>query len=176
MIAAAASITESFSWLVMSADLIMGSEVGTPAARAFDIIVMGIVEPHRKPFSPDFCPTWCSTRLWIAIFPFGIVQICLGASGAYLVICPSTAPRHCSGLKFSTGKLVHFLHRSDKVGQERNAGTFMGSWSGCTAATHPLPRQLGHPSYRRHFLGRSADVIHSCLPASSRSNAAAGRA
>jgi hypothetical protein len=63
-----------------------------------------------------------------------------------------------------------------QVGQERNAGTFMRSWSDCTAPTHPLPRQLGHPSYRRHFLGRSADVIHSCLPASSRSNAAAGRA
>jgi hypothetical protein len=54
-----------------------------------------------------------------------------------------------------------------QIGQERNAGTFMGSWSGCAAATHPLPRQLGHPSYRRHFLNRSADVIHSCLPASS---------
>jgi hypothetical protein len=63
-----------------------------------------------------------------------------------------------------------------QVGQERNAGTFMRSWSDCTAPTHPFPRQLGHPSYRRHFLGRSADVIHSCLPASSRSNAAAGRA
>jgi hypothetical protein len=31
---------------------------------------------------------------WIAIFPFGIVQMFFGASGAYLVICPCTAARH----------------------------------------------------------------------------------
>jgi hypothetical protein len=36
----------------MSADLIMRSEVGAPAARAFDIIVMWIVEPHPKAVCP----------------------------------------------------------------------------------------------------------------------------
>jgi hypothetical protein len=48
MIAAPASIAESFAWLVTSADLIMGPEVGTPAAETFDVIVMWIVEPHAK--------------------------------------------------------------------------------------------------------------------------------
>jgi hypothetical protein len=70
------------------ADLIMGSEVGTPAARAFDIIVMGIVEPHPEAVFPRLLSNVVFRMVVDCDLPFGIVQICLGASGAYLVICP----------------------------------------------------------------------------------------
>jgi hypothetical protein len=34
----------------MSADLIMVSKVSSPAAEAFDVVVVGLVEPHSKAF------------------------------------------------------------------------------------------------------------------------------
>jgi hypothetical protein len=75
--------------------------------------------------------------------PLGIVQMFFGASGAFLVIYPNdrvaTQPR---------SKILDGYTRPlpSQVGQGRNAGAFKLSWPGCPAATHPLPRQLGHPS------------------------------
>jgi hypothetical protein len=38
----------SFACTVMGADLIIGSKIRSPAAGAFDVIVVGLVEPHSK--------------------------------------------------------------------------------------------------------------------------------
>jgi hypothetical protein len=168
-----ASTRNSFAWLVMSADLIMGSEVWAPAPQAFDIIVMGIVEPHSEALSPRFLSNVVFCMVVDCDLPL--------RDRPNIPWSERCVSRHLPPIPRATllpSEILDGYTRPfpSQVGQERNAGTFKRSWSGCTAATHPLPRQLGHPSYRRHFLIRSAEVIHSCLPASSRSNAAAGRA
>jgi hypothetical protein len=104
----------SFARLLASANLIVGSEVRTPAARSFDVVVMRIVEPYTEAVLPRLLSRVVSAWLWTAILPFGIVQMFLGASGAYLVIYPLYRARHRGLLKFLMGILVLFLHRTDR--------------------------------------------------------------
>jgi hypothetical protein len=40
----------SFACLIVRTDLVVGSEVGTPAAAAFNVVRMGIIEPHSPAF------------------------------------------------------------------------------------------------------------------------------
>jgi hypothetical protein len=95
----------------MSANLIMGSEIGTPATPAFHIIVMWTVEPHPKAVF---------SGVWIAIFPLGIVQMFLGASGAYLVISPVYRAATPLLSEILDGYTRPFPSQD---GHERNAGT-----------------------------------------------------
>jgi len=173
VIAARHPSRNSFAWLVMSADLIMGSEIGAPTARAFYVIVMWIVEPHPEAVFPRLLSNVVFHTIVDCDLPLRDRPNMPWSEWGVSRHLPVYRTARLLRSKILDGYTRPF---PSQVGQERNAGNLMGSWSGCTVAIHPLPRQPGHPSYRRHFPIRSAEVIHSCLPASSRSNAAAGRA
>jgi hypothetical protein len=118
-----ASMTELFAWLVMSADLIMGSEVGTPATQAFDIIVMWIVEPQPKAvFSGLLC-------LSNVVF-YTIVDCDLPLRDRPNVPCSEWGASCLSPLYRAATRLPSEILDGytrpfpSQFGQERNAGTF----------------------------------------------------
>ena len=105
----------------MSADLIMGPEVGTPAARAFDIIVMRIVEPDSEAVFPRF----------LSNVVFCMVMDCdLPVRDRPNVPWSEWAvSRHLPPIPRATPPLSEILDGytrpfPSQVGQERNAGTF----------------------------------------------------
>jgi hypothetical protein len=99
----------------------MGPEVGTPAARAFDIIVMRIVEPDPEAVFPRFL----SNVVFCAVVDCDLplrdrpnVSWSKRGVSRHLPAIPRAAPLPSEILDGYTRPFP------SQVGQERNAGTF----------------------------------------------------